>query len=284
VLRTALTPRWLGWLAVVVALAVGMVWLGIWQYRVAEANGVADALREANERPVIALTAYLQPHTAFPADGSNQRLTAVGHYEPARRVWVLDRRLAGVEGYWVLEPFVVEATGARIPVVRGFVTSHPAALPPSAGSATSTGPGPSATLTLVGSLAPTEGPGTPRRPPQAGEVAAVSVGALLNDWGGEVYNAFLFAISETPDPGDVGPAGSSAAGATGAMERVPPPLTTGGLTLRNAAYALQWWAFAVFVGWMWVKMVREDYRRAVAREGDSAPTAPTTAPTAGAPL
>lgn len=45
------------------------------------------------------------------------------------------------------------------------------------------------------------------------------------------------------------------------MERVPPPDLPSGLTLRNAAYALQWWVFALFALWMWVKMVRDDYRR-----------------------
>ena len=45
------------------------------------------------------------------------------------------------------------------------------------------------------------------------------------------------------------------------MERVPPPDLPSGLTLRNAAYALQWWVFAAFGLWMWWKMVRDDHRR-----------------------
>ena len=65
-------------------------------------------------------------------------------------------------------------------------------------------------------------------------------------------------IRETPDQGVAGTTGASAAGG---MERVPPPDLPSGLTLRNAAYALQWWVFAVFALWMWVKMVRDDYRR-----------------------
>jgi cytochrome oxidase assembly protein ShyY1 len=42
---------------------------------------------------------------------------------------------------------------------------------------------------------------------------------------------------------------------------VPPPEVTGGIKWRNAAYALQWWVFAAFAAFMWVKMVREDARR-----------------------
>ena len=121
-------------------------------------------------------------------------------------------------------------------------------------------------MALVGSLAPTESPVDGRRRVPDGQIGSIDVGALLNVWGGEVYNAFLFAISETPDSGVAGPAGASA---TGGMERVPPPDLPSGLTPRNAAYALQWWVFAAFALWMWVKMVRDDYRRhqPVAAEG-----------------
>ena len=45
------------------------------------------------------------------------------------------------------------------------------------------------------------------------------------------------------------------------MERVPPPDLPSGVTLRNAAYALQWWVFAVCVLWMWWKMVADEHRR-----------------------
>jgi len=247
VLRTAFSPRWLGGLVVVMVLAAGMVWLGFWQWRVAEEDGRADALRTATERPVLVLTDYLTPHAAFPSDGSNQRLSAVGHYEPAQRVLVVDRRLDGVAGRWVVEPFVVDATGARIPVVRGFVpeTAAGTAYPLVGMPAT-------ATLTLVGSLAPTESPQAARAPLGAHEVTSVTTGSLLNEWGGEIYNAFLFAVSETP---------ADAAAAVPQLRLVPPPEIPSGLTLRNAAYALQWWVFAVFVVWMWARMVRDDYRR-----------------------
>jgi surfeit locus 1 family protein len=60
------------------------------------------------------------------------------------------------------------------------------------------------------------------------------------------------------------------------MERVPPPDLPSGLTLRNAAYALQWWVFALFALWMWVKMVRDDYRRHQPVRRGVAPGSPPT--------
>ncbi len=264
-LRTAVTPRWLGWLVAVLVASAGFVWLGLWQMNVAREDAAQEVLQQAAARPVSQLTEVIGPHAAFPRDGSNQRVSAVGRWEPDRQFLVTDRRLAGADGYWVVQPFVVEATGARIPVVLGFVRSVPAgeairARAVAAGAAGRAGFTGSAggTLTLVGSLAPTESPPTGRREYAAGQAGSVELGSLLNLWGGEVYNAFLFAVSETPDPGLAGPTGSSA---TGAMERVPPPDLPSGITLRNAAYALQWWIFAVFALWMWVKMVRDDYRR-----------------------
>lgn len=247
-LRTIANPRALGLLVVTLLLAVVMVLLGRWQLGVAREDGLREAVEQAEQRPVEDLVLVLGPHAAFPADGSGRRLRASGHYEPARQVLVADRRLDGRDGWWVLVPLVVEPTGARVAVVRGFVPS-PEAAPPA----------PSGPLTLVGSLAPSESARTSRAPLGAGQVGSVDVPALLNVWGGEVYNGFLFAMTETPDPGDLGAAGTAATGR--AMERVPPPLPAAGLSWRNAAYAVQWWVFAAFVLWMWWKMVREEHRR-----------------------
>ena len=261
-LRTVLTPRWLGLLAVALVLGAGFVRLGYWQLAVAREDAQQQALTEALARPVVPLDEALRPHTGFPADGSNRRVEAVGHYEPSRLAYVPERRLAGVQGRWVVVPFVVASTGARIPVVRGFVAGSAAVdragMPPAPGSDTAAD-----RLAVVGSLAPTESPRVSRTPLRPGEVGSVDVGALLNLWGGEIYNGFLFAITETPDRGDVAAAGATAAAGapSGLMERVPPPELPTGLTLRNAAYALQWWVFAAFGLWMWGKMVRDDHRR-----------------------
>jgi len=74
---------------------------------------------------------------------------------------------------------------------------------------------------------------------------------LVNRWPGSLYNAFVFATAEQPDVTSV---------AAPAVQRVPPPaLVSGGLSWRNAAYALQWWVFALFAAFMWWRMVRDDY-------------------------
>lgn len=267
-LRTIARPRWLGLLVLGAVLVLAFVQLGRWQLVVAREDGQREAAEAARARPVEDLIAVWAPHTQFPADGSGRALRATGGYDAPRQVLVADRRLDGVDGWWVLVPLVVDATGARMPVVRGFVPTPSAAPPAPAGS-----------VTVVGALAPAESPRAPRTALGQGQVAAVDVPALLNVWGGDVYNGFLFAQSEQPDPGDVAAAGPVAD--SPALHRVPPPRPPGGLSARNVAYAIQWWVFAAFVGWMWWRMVRDDHRRSRSPALAEAPSPDTS--TAGAP-
>lgn len=278
--QTIRTPRSLGLLAVALVLSGLCVVAGLWQLRVAHDDARQEALEAAQSRSVTPLTRTVEPHAAFPTDGSGQRVLTSGTYDAGKQVLVVDRRLDGAEGYWVVTPFTVTATGARLPVVRGFVRS-----PADAKAPLATGE-----LTLVGSLAPSESPREPLRPLGSAQLASVDVSRLVNMWDGDIYNAFVFAISETPDVSGAGPTGASA---SGSIERVPPPDLPSGWTLRNVAYAVQWWVFAIFALWMWWKMVRDEHRRSVAAQpaavtpapaGTAEPVPPASRPEAGAPL
>ncbi|MGZ4697908.1 MAG: SURF1 family protein, partial [Oryzihumus sp.] len=204
-LRTALRPRWLGLLALVVVVMVTFTMLGLWQLNVARDRGRAEAVKAAPKRPVAELTTVVQPQAQFPADGSGRRVTATGRYDAAGQVLVTPRLLDGRRGYWVVTPLVVDRTGARLAVVRGFVTDPAAATRPPA-----TGP-----VTVTGSLAPAESPTAGAALP-AGQLGSVDLADLVNQWGGQIYNAFVFATAERPDvtTGTTGTAG---------IVRVPPP-------------------------------------------------------------
>lgn len=240
-LRTALTPRWLGLLAVVLLIVAAFVQLGRWQLGVARDTAAQKAVEQAAHRPPVPIGAVLRPHEPFPNAESTRRVTATGKYRSTGQVLVTNRRLDGVAGYWVLTPFTVEATGAVLPVLRGFVTDPGAAGEPPPGR-----------LTVMGGLAPGESPvdgGEFAR----GRLASVDLSVLVNEWPGELYNAFIFLESEQPPP------------APGqALRLVPTPLPSTELNWRNAAYALQWWVFAGFALWMWWRMVKEAHREASA--------------------
>jgi surfeit locus 1 family protein len=245
VLRTALKPRWLGLLAIVVAVMVTFGVLGLWQLNVARDKGLAEQVRDAPTRAVAELTTVLTPSGPFPGDGTGRRITATGRYDGSAQVLVTPRRLRGQSGYWVVTPFVVRSSGARIAVVRGFVTDPKQAVVPSS----------TTEITLSGTLAPGESPtgDSARAAPTLpdGQIAVLDLSLLVNRWPGTLYNAFVFATAEQPEVTSL---------ASPDVHRVPPPpLVGGGISWRNAAYALQWWVFALFAAYMWWKMVRDDY-------------------------
>lgn len=226
---------------VALALVVLGIVAGRWQWSVAHDVARADAVREVQERPVRPLADVMAPHESFPDEGSGQRVTVTGRYAGEPLV-VVDRRYDGQAVDWVLDRFVVEGTGANLAVVRGFVPMGED--PPSP---------PGGTIDLVGSLAP------PEAPDETGgidddELTSVDIAQLVNEWPGDIYNGFAFAVTE-----DGGAAAED-------LERVPPPLPDTSLQFRNVMYAVQWWMFSAFAVWMWVKMVRQEARREQAGE------------------
>ena len=247
-----LKPRWLGLLGVLVVLLVAFTFLGLWQLSVARDDARREALAQAPAQAAVALDQVLTPHTAFPAEASGRPVTMTGRYDASGQVLVVDRRLEGTSGSWVVTPLVVDGSGARIAVLRGFVTGE-------------SGPGPApastAPVAVTGTLAPGESPSSASLPD--GRLGSVDLARLVNLWPGELYNAFVFATAESPDtsPG---------------VQRVPPPGIPTGLTWRNAAYALQWWVFGLFAAYMWWRMVRDDHRRDEAAATEIHPAGVTT--------
>ena len=93
----------------------------------------------------------------------------------------------------------------------------------------------------------------------SGQVGSVDLSVLVNTWPGEIYNAFLFLESEDP------------AEAMLRSTRVPTPVGDTGIQWRNAAYAVQWWVFALFALWFWGRMVRDEASRGRAGEASRGP-------------
>lgn len=237
-LRTALRPRFLGLLGLVLLVGVAFGLLGRWQLGVAESSAYREAVEQARAQAPVELTTTLEPHAPFRGDLSSRPVTATGRYAADGQLLVPGRRLEGVRGLWVLTPFVVDGTGATLPVVRGFVTDPSDAAAPPAGD-----------LTISGGLAPGESPVD--EPVPNGQIGSVDLSLLVNTWPGDIYNAFVFLEAEDP-------------AAAGQPTRVPTPLADTSIQWRNAAYAVQWWVFAFFALWVWFRMVREETRREAA--------------------
>jgi cytochrome oxidase assembly protein ShyY1 len=252
VLRTALKPRWLGLFVVLVLVLVSFFWLGLWQLDVARDKGREEVVAAAAREPVVPIAEALGPHAPFPAGGAGRRVQATGRYAADGQFLVAPRRLDGRDGAWVVTPLVVESTGATLAVVRGFVPESAVVPAPPGGPVT-------VTASLAPGESPSEAPAEGQWPGAAQVRGSIDLAVLVNEWQGDLYNAFGFAVEEQAGGGADLPASG--------LERVPPPVIgETGLSWRNAAYALQWWIFAAFAAYMWFRMVRDDHQLDLQRE------------------
>lgn len=238
-IRTALRPAWLALLALLIVVVWSFYQLGMWQIGVSSNDAAREHAAAQAARPTEPIGEVTAPHQPFPEDGAGLSVAAEGRYAASEQFLVPGRLLEGEPGYWVVTPLRTAASGeaALLPVVRGFVIDPAqAGLPPAD------------PVTVTGTLAPSESPG------EAGDLAALPEGQratidtadLVNDWDEPVYNAFVFLVDE--QPGVTAPS----------VVRVPPPVFgESGIVWRNFGYGLQWFTFAAFAVYMYVRFLRQ---------------------------
>ncbi len=213
---------------VALVLMVVMVMLGLWQLNVYGARRHADSAATLT-RPVVPLDSVLRPDEAFSSEAASRPVEATGHYLAAEQLYV--RRLPGVGARLAVVTPLLTSNGSAILVVRGGRDS-PGSTPPSG------------LVHVVGVLEPSDGSGAGL---SAGRVSAgLDVASLINEMPHDLYGGYLMLRSSEPPSG---------VGLTPA--RPPLPSASAWTGLRNLAYGLQWWVFAVFVAFMWWRMVRE---------------------------
>lgn len=228
-MRLLLTPRMLG-AHLLALLAVGVaVALGLWQYDAWQERRSAEAV-DLTQRDPLPLAEVMGPGDGFPGDRVGQPVTLAGTWVPDATVLVSGRPRDGVDGFWVVTP--VEVSGAAVPVVRGWVASQDAV--PDA---------PTGAIELEGWLQPPEGTGAVDDDPTDDVYPQLRVADLVQRLDGDVYSAYAVARE--------GVGGLPAAD----LEELP---AAGRFTaLRNLLYALEWWVFAAFAGFIWWRYVRD---------------------------
>lgn len=245
--RTARSPRMLGVLLVLLAIAAVCARLGAWQLdRAQESARQAEAAQSAEAADAVPLGDVLAPQATFTGVADRRLVAAQGRFGPDE-VLVPGRERDGETGLFVVTPFVVAETGATLAVVRGWV-------PDAADAADAPAPAGDATVTGVLQV------GEPAHDDVAlpdGQVAAVSPAALVNRWGGPMYTGYLILTDVEPDQGDL-PAAP-----------LPDP-PSGAWDLQNLAYAAQWWLFGGFAIALWVRLVRDEARRSVEEDDGAA--------------
>lgn len=220
VTRTRLTQ-------VVVALAgiaavIVMLWLGLWQMRVFE-NAESSSAAERAALPPVPLLDNVTADGTLTGDVYGRQVVVPGRYLPDETLLV-----PSAAGLRVLTAFQVP-DGRVVPVVRGLApAAEPAPAPPSD------------EVTLTGVFLPSE----PEAEVPAGELGSVRLAALAQLWPRQQLLPGFLTLN----------ADLAAAEGLAATEPVLPTQEDG--PWRNAGYALQWWVFAAFAGFMTVRFVR----------------------------
>lgn len=260
-LRLALKPKWLGFLALVLVLVTAFVMLSAWQVDRAQSK------RQQADNPELAVAKpfndIMEAQGPMPGYLADQRVTIRGHFVPDQQVVIDDRYLNRTKGYWVVTMFApddpqfaqaadtdqLESKPVVIPVVRGWTEDLETAKASTASDAD---------VTLDARIAPIEGPLDTKDLPE-GVVRSISTSQLVNIFDVYTYSAFLFP-QEKPEVG----IGSDQ------LSYVPyQEPQDEGFDLQSAFYALEWIVFAVFAVYIWFRLLRDEYN-ALRRE-DQAP-------------
>ncbi|MFC0864379.1 SURF1 family protein [Sphaerimonospora cavernae] len=242
--RFLVTPRWLGFHLLVLALIPAFFFLGKWQYGRFEARSAASTQITANlKEPVVSLESVDTVGGTVPKAMRYRSVTVTGRYDPAHEVVVRRRTQNSRVGFYVVTPLVT-SQGAVL-VNRGWVPAgatadaHPRVPAPPGGD-----------VTVTGRLRPAESEddtGIRNRgglPP--GQVLLIDTGVIGKSLPYQLFGGFVELTEQEPQ-------------ADPAPDPVPRPDVGGGGGL-NLAYAVQWWIFiGVGVGG-WAMLIRREAR------------------------
>jgi surfeit locus 1 family protein len=221
------TPRALALLALALVVMAVMIAMGRWQYGVYDDHQRADAMA-VMRRAAVPLDAALGPDQAFPSASVGIPVVVSGRYDRSDQLYV--RHLAGSKDKYAVVTPLLTGSGSAVLVVRGSAsaTRAPAA------------PGP---VRVVGILEPSQSQ------PSSIDSRRVTDGlwlpGLVSRVRPDLYSGYV--VLTRSDPAEP-------------LARVEPPLPhpSRWAGLRNLLYAVQWWIFAAFVGFMWWRISTDD--------------------------
>lgn len=230
VLRTAITPRWLGFAALAVIFMIGCVLLGRWQWDRTQDIIEAEQASQSAPRPIEEVAT---PGGDLANDLIGQPVTAAGTYDVAGQVMVVNRSFKDQPGVWVVTPLRL-ADGSLIAVLRGWLpdSNSPGATPPET------------PVYVTGVVQPDEG-FYAAAIPDPGTLVAISSTELRKLWGPETRPGYLTLATQIPNTSP-------------APTPVPPTVVTDNVAfpIQNLFYAIQWLIFAAFAilvygRWLW---------------------------------
>ena len=243
-LRLALTPRWIALGLLAIALIAGCVLLGRWQWD--RTSDILAAERAAQGAP-ISVTGVSAPGKEIDSADIGRQIVATGTYLADLQVAVTNRVLLDEVGIWVVTPLQL-ADGSLVAVNRGWLADSRAAgfVPPSG------------QVTVQGTYTPDE-EFYSDAPVEQGTAVTISGSALGDRWELPTRAGYLNLVTQSPESASA----PTPVPATVQTSDVPFPL-------QNFGYAFQWWIFALFVVFAYLRWLSLDARpKALAVEPDS---------------
>ncbi|MDO4822128.1 MAG: SURF1 family cytochrome oxidase biogenesis protein [Rothia sp. (in: high G+C Gram-positive bacteria)] len=266
-LKTALTPRWLLGLLLVLVLASGFVMLSKWQINASTLGQVTADPAKDQVRPY---SRVLQAHDALNMSEVDTVVEATGSYVPGSTYLVENKLKDGAEGYWLVSLFVpddsqpVSTSLGEGP--RGIVVARawtPIAEIPSE---------PTGTVTIAGRVVGNDAPLTSRDISDENRgrnrvLASVNSSYLTNVWNAALFNGILTLDSENTGATPITDQGTIAETATlldssGALQPIrAQQVTDDTVDWLNIFYALEWLVFAGFALYLWYRLLKDSVEK-----------------------
>lgn len=254
----ALGAHLFGFFCVAVAVSLGFWQLGSWE------NQREQAAEVQADLPPVPLDDALGPDDPFPKSSVGRTVSVVGTWLPDSTMYVADRERHGETGHWVITPVAVTggddvdpSTVSALLVVRGWTASiDPRPVVPEG------------EVALTAWLQPAEGtPGLVDDDRTDDVIPQVRMGDALQRVDQDLYGGYAVvrpAAGQVDESGDLGTAGLEQVD----LDQVPEVAATTGW--RNLLYAVEWWIFAGFAAFIWIRWCRDELNPE--REGDAADT------------
>lgn len=250
---TLLAPRYWGMHLLALVLTAAAVGLGVWQYDAWQARRAAEA-QDLTRADPVALQSLMGPDDPFPGTEVGHPVLLEGTWVPDGTVFVSGREHDGHQGYWVVTPLAITGAGdPAIPVVRGWV-SNPDRAPQA----------PTGRAELVGWLQPPEGTGQMDDDPRDDVLPQLRTADIIQHVDQDLYGAYAVVADRAATGSWPDGARASNDGTTGLVHADLQQLPDIGqfTAVRNLLYAIEWWFFAAFALFVWVRWIRDETARA----------------------
>jgi cytochrome oxidase assembly protein ShyY1 len=238
-LSLALSPRWLGYLALTVVFSIVAGFFGLWQWdRREQAVAAIDKVDANYDREPVPISAFVTGATGFHAEDEWKPVIVTGAYQSEDQVLVRTRPRQGQVGFEILVPLKISPE-ISVVVNRGWVPTgetrdFPDEIPDP----------PDGMVTVVGRLKPPEpllvGRGAP-----AGQLSSIDLGSYQQLLPHPLETGFyLERVRETPTPARV------------PVSSIKPVPNEG----PHLSYTLQWFVFIALAWGAYLWLLRNEYR------------------------